>query len=338
MLHYQNRYPRSGQIALLCEGDVAGYEVDLLARWTTTSPDLGMVDVWPCGTKTAIYGMTDAIGRSVPTFVLEDRDHRTQEAASKDCRANAKDRSKRGVKIGFWRAWNRSEVENYFLEPAILNPVFCKVFAVSEQTVQDTLQEIIAATAVDQALQMCLSEFRSAFPDGPQSVGGVPRKTGRPCCDENGLVAPDVETVASLLGDVLDSAVERLAPEKCPDKESCLAAFQQRVDQWSSVALNDDVWRVDWAGKEILQLLRTHLSAKHGWPDETGSRVPVQWSTLSRQQSGELDRTIERALQPRLIRQFLSVLASNECVIPDVRDEWNSIIDGLHGATTGDEE
>lgn len=329
MLHYKNRYPRSGQRALLCEGDVAGYEVDLLVRWTARFPELGLVDVWPCGTKTAIYGITDAIGRSIPTFVIEDRDHRTPLQATKDCRANAKDRVKRGVQIGFWRAWSRSEVENYFLEPAILHPVLCKVFGVSRQTVEETLQEVVASTVVDQALQMSLSEFRTAFPDGPSSVGGVPRATGRPCCDENGLRAPDAATVEALLEEVLNNALAKVEPEKFPDRKSCISAFQRRIDEWNTITIDNLLWKVEWAGKEVLGLVRAKLAGEVGWPDENGQRIPVKWSALCRAEAGEWDRKIERALQPRFVKQFLDELTAQHCSIPDILEEWNSLICGL---------
>src|SRR5260370_38574248 len=93
---YSSRYPRQGKFAILCEGDIAGYETDLLERWFALQAAHVFVDVWPCGTKTAIFGIADALGRAIPFFVIEDRDYRTIDQAQKDCQAELKDGKARG--------------------------------------------------------------------------------------------------------------------------------------------------------------------------------------------------------------------------------------------------
>jgi len=48
--HYHSSYPRSGNVVLLCEGDLVGYEVSILRRWLDqhlgTNP---LVDLCPAG-------------------------------------------------------------------------------------------------------------------------------------------------------------------------------------------------------------------------------------------------------------------------------------------------
>ena len=101
---------------------------------------MGLIDVWPCGTKTAIYGFADAIGRAIPLVVIEDRDFRTVESAEKNCRKNLKDRQARAVSIRSWRAWKRSEIENYLIEPSVILPVLAEMFSTDEDVVESALQ------------------------------------------------------------------------------------------------------------------------------------------------------------------------------------------------------
>ena len=89
-LSVQNRYPRAGNVAVLCEGDVAGFEVDLIEKWMAVRAPEVLADVWACGTQESIYGVADAIGRSRPLVVVEDRDYRTPEQASADCEEKEK--------------------------------------------------------------------------------------------------------------------------------------------------------------------------------------------------------------------------------------------------------
>src|SRR5947209_17326829 len=151
LAQYSSRYPRQGKFAILCEGDIAGYETDLLERWYALQPQHLFVDVWACGTKTAIFGMADAIGRAIPFSVIEDRDYRTLEQAQKDCQAAFQDRTDRGTLVRSWKAWNRHEIENYLIEPIVVAPVLAHWFAASEADVLARLAELISQSAVDQA-------------------------------------------------------------------------------------------------------------------------------------------------------------------------------------------
>ena len=331
MKHYPSRYPRSGQKAILCEGDLAGYEVDMLESWTAAFPDVGLVDVWPCGTKTAIFGMADAIGRAIPVFVIEDRDHRSHDVAVKDCRRSKKDRTGRSVKIGGWTTWNRSEIENYLVEPVVLVPTFSEVFDTTEEEVSQRLQEILKDTACDQSLQFALSEFRATFPNGEKEVGGVSRQDGRPRWGEHGLILPKPEKVATLLREVLLAANARLAPERQPNPEKFVERFDQRLEKWKSMKIEDEEWRIDWAGKEILGWLRIRMSAEFGWPEgkNPDSRIPIKWESLTKSDYGEMDRRIEYTLQERLVKRFLKSLRTTGVLPTTVCEEWMGIIGDL---------
>lgn len=329
------RYPRNGQFAILCEGDLAGYEVDMLESWTAEFPDLGLVDVWPCGTKTAIYGVSDAIGRSIPLLVIEDRDHRTVERADKDCRGNLKDRTDRGVRMSAWRSWARSEIENYLVEPSVLFPVFSEVFSVSEDQLSTYLQEILRATACDQSLQMALSEARSAFPKGDKDVGGINRVKGRPIWRDAKIVTPDTDTVRSLFSTLLSESVARLAPDKLPKVDMFVSSFDTNLAAWTSMEIDDDEWKLNWAGKEVMAWLRKVLTSEIGWPDKSnpGTRQIIDWQSLNSNDAGEWDRKIERALQPRLVDEFLSQLKQRSLPQPVV-DEWDSIVADIRVPTS----
>jgi hypothetical protein len=138
---YLSAYPRPGQVALLCEGDVIGYEATLFQKWT--GAELGndpLVDIWCCGTSSSMLGISDAIGRSRPIFAIEDRDFRTMDEVRDDCARYRKDRENRAVKIISWSAWNRSEIENYLLEPGVLLPVFRTAFGCSDHFKRASMQ------------------------------------------------------------------------------------------------------------------------------------------------------------------------------------------------------
>ena len=338
MRHYASRYPRNGKIAILCEGDLAGYEADILESWTALHPELGLVDVWPCGTKTAIYGLADAIGRATRVCVIEDRDHRKPEFAAKQCRRNKKNRESRGVQIGFWKTWKRNEIENYLIEPSIVIPVFADAFGTSEDNVKECLQSVLTTTSDDQALQHTLSEFRSVFPNGESEVGGVPRKECRPRWEGGALQSPSQEKVSELLAAVLTDSVKKLAEERHPKVDDFLKGFDDKCKKWRKVKLEDNEWRTDWAGKEVLLWLRIKMAAEFGWPDFPSSgRVKVEWEALNQSDSGELDRRIERVLQPRLAKALLHLLNEDKEDDSALVSEWRDLIDDLRGSSSPDD-
>lgn len=164
---YPGVYPLPGDVILLCEGDLIGYETALLRRWTAerlrTTP---LVDVLACGTASAAWGMSDALGRSRPVMVIEDRDFRTVEEATSDCQRHKSDREDREVTVAGWKAWCRNEIENYFLELEVLLPVMAEWFACPEDHVRDILADLLPSLAVFQATEYALYRARRQWTEG----------------------------------------------------------------------------------------------------------------------------------------------------------------------------
>ncbi len=330
---YRGAYPKGGQVALLCEGDLIGYEYAALTGWLDSRPNpRALVDIWPCGTSSAIYGICDAIGRACPLVVVEDRDFRTLERAQKDCDHDRKDRLKREVRICVWRTWRRNEIENYFLELPVLLPVMEEWFGCSEEMLKQTLAEILPPLSLYQAVQATLYEVRSCWeqtePDSDLRSGLKPLL--EPQWEQNGSVSsPAVDPARAFLMKKLDdwqARAHRLGrPFAQTYPKEVIQAFEGRLEQWAKPALDDDFWRCDWSGKEVLQWLRKRLSHKCGWPDpSTGSRRSVDWTAIAdRKNSDALDRDLEAALRPDLVRALLRYIADAPDTV--VAREWNEI-------------
>jgi hypothetical protein len=325
---YSSRYPRQGRFAILCEGDIAGYETDLLERWFALQAQHPFVDVWPCGTKTAIFGMSDAIGRAIPYLVIEDRDYRTAEQAQKECQASMTDRQERNTLVRSWRTWNRHEIENYLIEPQVVVPVLMNWFGATEIDIMDRLQRVIAGSAVDQAAQCALSMLRSSLPEAQRAVGGLPRREARPqwSQQEQAIVAPDRAIVEEKLISVIENSSRRFADAaQKVDPGGILDSFRDLADRWCKVQLQDAVWRVDWAGKEILVGLCRWLAAEFGWPVGDGhTRERINWSGIQRGIADQRDREISSMLQPDLVGSFLQFLQSTS--EGDLHAEWKEIV------------
>ena len=154
---YPNAKPVEGDVLILCEGDVLGYESALLKLWADASDLNGrFVKVMACGTATALYGMADAVGRTVPVIVIEDRDFRTHTEAKKDCDKHFKNREGRNVAMRGWFAWQRAEIENYFTDDTVLPPVFADLFSCDEDDVRDAVRSALSLLFVSQALEYAL--------------------------------------------------------------------------------------------------------------------------------------------------------------------------------------
>lgn len=323
---YRSRYPRQGRIAVLCEGDLAGFEADLLEKWTA---DTQYVDVWPCGTKTAIYGVSDAIGRAVPMVVIEDRDFRNTDAARKDCKRKAEDRRKREVKVVEWLPWQRHEIENYLIEPDVLVPVLEKVFGSSEATIDSRLGSVLENMHVEQAALATRADFAAMLPDkyeGKFGVGLPP--AARPSWDSEQarLTFPDTELVECELKKALDEAAYQSTDEgKKVNVQQCMDTFERYRADWRDMKAEAETWRVQWAGKEVLTNIVKWLAGEFGWPSGPGeNRKPVEWDKLNRAGAGAQERLIMQYLQPQLVTSLIEFLedAENEHAI---RQEWRQL-------------
>jgi hypothetical protein len=334
---YRDRYPGQGAVALLCEGDVAGYESDLLRRWTAQLGGRRLVDVWPCGTATAIYGVADALGRSCPLVVVEDRDYRSEETARQECEHKRKRREERGVNALGWVCWRRNEVENYFLDSAILYPAMARAFGTEVDQVDRRLQHLIGVLGVDQAAQSVLYAARHPWSDAElpgRLPAGLPRAEARPRWDPQShtVVAPERGKVEGSLIQVIGTA-NRTADsmKQVLDADALLARFGSLSDQWTGLTLDDNAWRVDWSGKDVLAHLRQWLAADFGWLDkQSGAREKVDWDDLAGSQRHEWDRRIEWAIQPHLVESLLGSLRAGTG--SEARNEWDAVLTTCVGA------
>ncbi|MBI2899320.1 MAG: hypothetical protein HYY17_04000 [Planctomycetes bacterium] len=328
---YESRYPREGDVAILCEGDIVGYEVELLERWLAIGRSRCAIDVWPCGTKSAIMGMSDAIGRGVPIVVIEDRDFRTREEATKDTEESRKDRRDRLVRIASWKTWERNEIENYLVEPAVVLPALSVAFGVSEEDVRLRLGHVVESLRIDQAAQYALNVCWARLPHSHarRFIVGLPKRTARPQWDSTRkTIIPALLTVVTdaLRRAITDTATRLSVDVRALDIEEVLKSFQGKCNEWAGTTTDDTAWRVDWAGKDVLGALCRSLTGEFGWPpiSSRGAPIAIDWSLLADQKKdAELDRDIATVLQPRLIDSFLNYLGTSDG--SPIRQEWDSL-------------
>ena len=150
---YPNARPLDCDVLILCEGDVVGYESELLKAWAdanVASLNGRFVKVMACGTSEALFGFADAIGRTIPIIVVEDRDFRTPDESRKECDKKLKNREGRNVAMRGWFSWQRAEIENYFTDDVVLAPVFSEAFKCSQEEVRVAVGSAISVLAVTQ--------------------------------------------------------------------------------------------------------------------------------------------------------------------------------------------
>ena len=332
---YRNAYPGAGELVLLCEGDVLGYEAILLGKWLAVEKLERLVDVTPCGTKSAIYGFADALGRSRPLVAVEDRDYRTQCEANADCQEHKGDRERRGCQVVDWRCWQRNEIENYLLAAEVLEPVMAEHFACSCDEVRAALDEVLRALIVCQCAERALSRAERIH----EEVGTDLRRrlrdiSRRPswCSEGSGLAAPDAVEVGEELAKQAESWRSEGKCQPLTDSIKCV------VDDFMEVARalggDDDVpsdWETEWTGKEIMKYLRMLLAARHGWMDKSGGRQLVRWDLLrNRGERDALDRQIERAINKPITDACVEWLGRTDA--NEASDEWKQLADVIRAA------
>lgn len=314
---FPEQKPLPYDIAILCEGDATGYEVAILRKWADsvfgTAPFVG---VFGCGTADGIFGMTDALGRTTTVAVVEDRDFRSLSDATDDCKRKYRNRIDRGVSIRGWTVWQRSEIENYFLDDSIFVPVFTECFGCSENDVFDALDTAIRFLGIFQAFAATVYYMRAKWtgtdPSAKLSVSTRPKWTS------NGLAGPDIAEVLKELERSLLSWQELFNRQKPFGQLICemsvVDEFQKRVADWTNLDRSSNVCRIDWAGKEVLKAVRQILASRSsGWWSVIPSQ-PVNWNEIgNRRKQDAHDRIIEREIQPKLV----SRLADNIAVSSD---------------------
>lgn len=301
----RNAYPRAGDVALLCEGDLIGYEASLLKKWLDfVRPADRLVDVWPCGTSESIFGIADAIGRTVPLLVLEDRDFRTTQETETYCKERKRDRSDRGLSILDWLCWRRNEIENYFLDEDVIVPVMQKAFGCTEEQVKTALGTAIELLIPFQALQYAYFETRKKWEKTDPSSYLLPQC--RPQWGENGLEAIDIAKLESEIRKKLEAWRKSLSINA-----DILVKFNELIEMWRNSPQASIPWRADWAGKEILKFVRQQLCALSAgwWSVDKTKPVPVDWKKMKNNRArNAYDREIERKLSPDLVNHFVDVL------------------------------
>ncbi len=323
---YDGRYPLQGTLAVLCEGDVAGYEKDLLEKWLVQARSVASIDVWPCGTKKAAFGMADALGRSVPILVIEDRDYLSLDDAKKACDKNAADRRRRAADIKAWLSWQRHEIENYLIEPDVLIPVLSNEFPVDRKAVEERLGKLIESQSADQAANAVLSHLRERLPDRYKAVNGLPRKKLRPAWNGKAkeFDLPSLDDIKRGLSTIIGEAKSSMDAKIDSTKE--LDSFQERIDAWKSVDRSSDVWKCDWSGKEVLHGMLQWMAGEYGWTESRGQAPAiVDWDKLGSDEAKAQLRRIESAVQPHLIRGFLDFLSRSD--EHPIRSEWKDLAD-----------
>ncbi|NOT00593.1 MAG: hypothetical protein HOP29_08200 [Phycisphaerales bacterium] len=332
---YRGRYPRFGQVAVLCEGDCAGFELDLLEKWLS-SRDI-FADVWPCGRKSDLFGMSDAIGRSIPIVVIEDRDHRSCEEAKRECEAKRDKRLKRSVRLQEWRSWRRNEIENYLIEPEVCVPVLSEAFDQPPDAIKHRLAQLIPQLAIDQAAQATIAIFVDRLPERGDFVPGLSRKEARPQWDrvQMKFIVPEFGKVETALRRVIQEKANSfrgaLAPTDAPGLTELLKKFGGLCSHWCKVDFNTPDWRIDWAGKDILSILIRWLSGEFGWSVIGKTRERVDWANLSRDDADKCERDIMAVLQGYLVSSFLNAVATNNVPV-EIREEWSEIAEIVRAA------
>jgi hypothetical protein len=324
--HYHSSYPRSGDVALLCEGDLVGYETSILRRWLDqhlgTNP---LVDLWPCGTGAAIFGMSDAIGRSRPIAVIEDRDYKAPSKAAEQSANKKQRREERGLSIAAWQTWRRNEIENYLLEPEVAVPCLASVFECARGEVEEVLEGLLPCLVVHQTFQHAFYHTRQIW-EATDSSPILPNSLSlSPVWDDQSLHAasPDFETAFQQFERNFSLWRTRLGLPAGAD--SILAQVKSRHLEWERPSLNNRFWLHDWSGKDILQWLRIALTARFGWRDrDTGARTRIAWAGLNRARRDAQDRPIETELKPFLVHSFLDHLSGLKS--GELHDEWHGLI------------
>lgn len=331
----------SETVAVLCEGDVGGYESSILETWGNRSPNGITVDTWPCGTGDGLFAFADAIGRTVRVVVLEDRDFRSMELASADCKAKREERESRGIAMRGWMTWRRNEIENYFLDHEVLFPAMCETFGCKDTDVQGAFDAAKNAIIVFQSVKMAVghalassryiqSEAQDDHKAWAELVKMLKVGGGAPRWSAAGLTLPEPKKIRTDLEGKIKGAQNKAFKNgqfrEPLHGQVLLSKFDECVKEWTS-AVPESTWKSVWAGKEILKLVRQGLAAKfavHVFMDHSrvdkGTRLlkPVEWHKIgegktkeeAREEQDSLDRDIELAMQPVLIKHLFSHLSS----------------------------
>lgn len=320
--------PFDGDVLILCEGDAVGYEPQLLKRWADQG-DLGgkFVKVLPCGTANALYGMADAVGRTIPVIVVEDRDFRTPEEAKRECAKNLNNREGRNVAMRGWFAWRRAEIENYFVDDAVLPAVYSTAFLCSPDEVRHAIESAIGTLYVSQALEYARYRLRKCWSSTDSNAAFRVAAIAWSDCGPLSLPASQVRASLELkLKKWQTSLHDGQSWEDPMAGEQLLDDFDAKCKEWSGMRYDSEVWRRDWACKELLKHVRMKLASVRGgwWSHPHAPNAGVPWTKLKGETArDEHDRMIEREVQGMLIKTVVARLASDADF--DLRSELDEL-------------
>jgi hypothetical protein len=260
--------------------------------------------------------VADAIGRTIPFLVLEDRDFRDEREVDERSKRMKKDRSERNLAILEWRCWRRNEIENYFLDDDVILPVFEKEFGCTVDQVKSAVDKAVGSLAPFQALQAAFHKTRGVWEDSDPSSLLAP---SRPSWNANGLEPVDATKLRNDVEARLDkwrAKVVKHGDVLEPWKgETFLAEFDQRIADWANLTSDSPNWREVWAGKEVLKLVRQQLCAGNAgwWSVDPEKPSPVAWHAMKNNRERDAhDREIERALLPALVNRFVDIVTTDQ--------------------------
>jgi hypothetical protein len=198
-------------------------------------------------------------------------------------------------------------------------PVFRTAFGCGDEDIIKALSEILPALALFQASQYAMARVRRSWLSADPAFTLLSGLRSRPEWKDDGIIPPDYEAFRGSLkknGEALMSQIHAIECDAVGD-------FEAKFDLWKGCRWQDDFWRNDWAGKEILQWLRIAMTNRFGWivDAESGKRENLNW-TMSREKREAQDRPIEAALRPRMIDQFLAELPN---LAKEIRDEFDGM-------------
>jgi hypothetical protein len=313
---YPNAKPVDGDVLILCEGDAVGYESKLLKAWADGTDLTGrFVKVFACGTSTAFYGVADAIGRTVPIIIVEDRDFRTIEEARTECNKQMKNREGRSIAMHGWVAWRRAEIENYFTDDALLPSVFAEVFDCTPDAVRDAVRSALGLLSVSQALEYALYRARKSWLSTDANRALRVESLKWSAAGQTALPAEEVKAkLEKRLIKWQQSLHDGTTWEDPMAGQQLLADFEAKCSEWAKLTYEDVAWRRDWACKEVVKRVRMTLTqTKPGWWSVAGiSDAPVVWTTFKDdKERDEHDRFIERTVQPMLVTAVVERLKTD---------------------------
>ncbi len=136
----------------------------------------------------------------------------------------------------------------------------------------------------------------------------------------------EIVAIKQKLLETFDKWRERYAGDKAetrpPEKVDIAEAFDQWVSAGTSQSAGADRRRTDWAGNEILKLVRQQLAYRFGtnYGGNLGKLLRQQliepkqnipWHKWDRKTCGSIDRELEHAMQSHLVNQLMKFATDN---------------------------